>query len=175
MNKLKFLVLPAGILICCSCVTTVEVGPKSPKTINADAWSVSGVPKITNRRDFEILLYRMQFGTEQDRCTYFVALQLYMDLCLPFLIEHLEDTLSFEGVSYPLVSRAGIKMANGLYSKELDRGAALELFLISYFANDSPRRNVPKDREGSSELWKSWYAQRKDEFRWNSRGLYSAR
>jgi hypothetical protein len=175
MNKLVTLTAFAAILSLASCVTTVEVGPKPPKISKADVWSVSRLPRLANRNDFEILLRRMQSGTEQERCTYLVALQLYMDLCLPFIIEHLEDSGQFKDTAYPIVSRAGIKMADGLHAKGLNRGAALELFLISYFSKDPARRNVPKEREGAIKLWKNWHAQRKNSLRWNTRGLYNSR
>lgn len=143
----------------------------------AKSYAMTRLPELENREEFERTLKRLKAGSEQERRTAMVAFQLKMDLCLPYIIEHLEDKEPFKGLTYLHVTRLGERVGDFVIpDKGFNAGAALELFLCSYFRRDPARKtfNIP-DREGATDIWKAWYGERKSSLKWGKSGIYSTR
>jgi hypothetical protein len=149
-----------------------KAGPEEAKS-----YAMTRLPELNDRAEFERMLTRLKTGSDQERRTVMVAFQLKMELCLPFIIEHLEDKEPFKGLTYLYVTRLGERVGDFVIpDKGFNAGAALELFLASYFRRDPARKtfNIP-EREGATDIWKAWYEQRKSSFRWAKSGVYSTR
>jgi hypothetical protein len=143
----------------------------------AKGYAMTRLPQLDDRRHFEETLKRLKTGSDQERRTVLVAFQLKMDLCLPLIIEHLEDREPFRGIDYLYVTRFGQKVAEfKIPDTGFNAGAALEMFLASYFYKDPARKNFNiANREGATSLWKKWYEQRKHTFKWARSGFYSTK
>lgn len=143
----------------------------------AKGYAMTRLPELSDRNQFEETLKRLKTGSDQERRTILVAFQLKMDLCLPYIIEHLEDMEPFKGLTYMHVTRLGERVGDFVVpDRGFNAGAALELFLASYFRNDPARKtfNIP-NRKGATDIWKAWYVQRQGAFKWAKSGIYSTR
>lgn len=143
----------------------------------AKGYAMTRLPELDDRNQFEETLKRLKTGSDQERRTVMVAFQLKMDLCLPYIIEHLEDKEPFRGLTYLHVTRLGERIGDFVVpDKGFNTGAALELFLASYFRKDPARTsfNIP-NREGATNIWKTWFEKRKGLFKWAKSGIYSTR
>ncbi len=167
----------AVFLLVGSCAGEPVKEERSKPLVMPATWSMADVPRVTGPGRFDKLLVHLQHGSKQDCSKIFVAFQAYMDVCLPLVIEHLEDMGEFGAASFPIVNRQGAPVRQvEILPKTYNVGAALELLLISYFYRDAPRTTFNKDnRKGAKQLWKKWYAERARLFHWNQQGFYSAR
>jgi len=160
-----------------SCVKTEIMGkdPYDKKNVEGTAWSVDRLPPLQSREDFEDYITRIGYGNKKERLMAFVAIQLKMDMCLPFILNHLEDPEKFDGAEFAIVNSSGVRLSNiSIPAGKYTVGSALEMLLASYFYKDPARKTFhPTMRKGSVEAWKVWYDARVGQFRWNSWGLYS--
>ncbi len=143
----------------------------------AKGYAMTRLPELDDRRNFEETMSRLKKGLDQERSTIMVAFQLKMDLCLPYIIDHLEDKEPFKGLTYLHVTRLGERIGEfNIPDKGFNTGAALELFLVSYFYRDPARKNfnIP-NRARATDIWKAWYEQRKRSFHWAKSGVYLTR
>lgn len=178
MRVLGIAAVFAVVCIGASCVTE-PVEEKLPGSQHALAISlnIGNIPRIAQRSVFEDVLLWFKQGTELDRRTAIAAFQVYMDVCLPFIIDHLEGEEPFAGLTYQPFGRKGARLRSvTIPSEGYNVGAALEYFLAYYFRSDPARRtfNVEK-REGAVELWRRWYARRADSFHWDESGFYRSK
>ena len=174
MNRATTVLLVILSLALASCAAS---GDRSAGGAQTYSWSIGQKPRLEDRSDFEFLMEVLRTGTEEERRSILITMQLHMDFCLPFIIQHLEDTDPFEDVAYPLVTSRGMKRCDmKLPSAGFNTGAALEFLLVYYFNRDPARKSFNKDdREGAVEVWNAWYTQRAGRFRWNSEGVYSTK
>ena len=160
-----------------SCITEEIKEKPSEKTENVQgqSWAIDKLPTLENRQDFDDYITRLKFGNEKERKQVFIGFQLKIDMCLPFIIEELENEDKFKGADFPIVSSKGNILTNVIIpSNTYTIGSALERFLVSYFYKDPARTsfNVTR-RDNAVEVWKNWYSRRRAAFRWNSWGIYS--
>jgi hypothetical protein len=159
MNSLRTLLLLIMLVAPVSCATGVEREP----------------PNLRTGEGFEKLLRQLEDGSQHRRREAVLALQYDMDFFLPHIIEHLEDTGEFKGLTCPIVNRSGRTISNvTIPAGQFNIGAMLERFLAGYFFKDPARLTFNiRNRKGAIEAWKKWYAERAGALRWNSWGLYS--